>query len=457
MTQLQDLPCCIQGLDDILGGFKAPSTILVAGTSGVGKTTMALQMLSNAARKGEKTLYIPLITESPDRFRMFLSTFHFLDDNVKIHYIKRPSAEKDPLSTLIDIDNVISSENPQRLVIDPITPIGFGFIEQERRRFFYTLDSMVKESNALVMLTGELLEEDIHGSVVSHLADGILYLSRKRTGYHTLQKLSVLKMLGMNPEKAIECNNHKYDYEVSSEGFRVFPDLKAKDYSGSNATRKRSGAEDLDSMLNGGFPSGNSILIAGSPGTGKSILCWQFIACGLEEGEKCVLITYTESSEQILLEASKFGRDLAPYLDKGMLHIIHANPQDINPSAHAILIKETVEDLEATRLVIDGLVNIEITMPDIRIRRGYLQSLTAYLKGEGITTMFTTELLPCENDSIMSKDASFIMDTIITLKHTDEDDQSKRYMQIVKSRGTQHELASKEYIITEKGIEMMKK
>ncbi len=454
MTQLQDLPCCIQGLDEILGGFKAPSTILIAGTSGVGKTTMVLQMLSNAAKMGEKTLYIPLITESPERFNMFLSTFHFLDEKVKVHYIKRPSAEKDPLSTLIDIDNVISSENPQRLVIDPITPIGFGFIEQERRRFFYTLDSMVKESNAIVMLTGELQEEEIHGSVTSHLVDGILYLSRKRTGYHTLQKLSVLKMLGVEPDKAIECNNHKYDYEVSSEGFRVYPDLKAKDHSGQEQDRIPSGVNDLDTMMGGGIPSGNSILVAGSPGTGKSILCWQFIAQGLQKDEACIMVTYTESPEQIILEANKFGWELGPYIDKGLLHIIHANPQDIYPSAHAMLIKETVENMGAKRLVIDGLVNIEITMPDIRLRRGYLQSLTSYLKGEGTTTMFTTELLPCENDSIMSKDASFIMDTIITLKNANPGDESKRHIQILKSRGTKHDLKTKEYAITEKGFEI---
>ena len=74
MDELRDIPCGIDGLDDILGSFKTPSTILIAGTAGVGKTTMALQMLSNAAKLGEKTLYIPLTTESPEKLRMFLST-----------------------------------------------------------------------------------------------------------------------------------------------------------------------------------------------------------------------------------------------------------------------------------------------------------------------------------------------------------------------------------------------
>lgn len=454
MSELQNLSCCIDGLDEILGGFRKPSTILIAGTAGVGKTTMALQMLSNAAKEGEKTLYIPLTTEKAGKAERLHSIFPFLDENVKVYPVSRPAAEKDPLSTLIDIGNVIASENPDRLVIDPITPIGFGFVEQERRRFFYTLDSMLKESEALVMLTGELLEEQIHGYVASHLTDGIIYLSRENSGYHTAHKLKVLKMLGIEPDSKARCTAREYSYDVSSEGFVVYPRLIVEDTDELTETRIKSGVENFDLMLHGGMIAGNSLLIAGEPGTGKSIFGWQFLIEGLKNGEKGIIVTYNELPQQIIQEASKLGCDLQQYVDAGTLQFIHSNPEDIHPDEHAIRIKELVESMEAKRLVIDGLKNLEITFPDIIKLRGYLQRLTFYLKTRGVTSVITTELSAQENDRIMSKEASFIVDTVVTVRQVVFSNEVKRYIRILKSKGSKHALNMREYTISDTGIKI---
>ncbi|WP_440953279.1 RAD55 family ATPase [Methanococcoides sp. FTZ1] len=454
MSEVQNLSCCIDGLDDILGGFRKPSIILIAGTAGVGKTTMALQMLSNAAKKGEKTLYIPLTTETTGKEERLHSIYPFLDDNVMVYPISRPAAEKDPLSTLIDIGNVITSENPDRLVIDPITPIGFGFVEQERRRFFYTLDSMLKESNAFVMLTGELLEDQIHGNVASHLTDGIIYLSKENSGYHTAHKLRVLKMLGIEPESRAKCTAREYSYDVSSGGFTAYPRLIVESVDSLTETKIKSGNENFDLMLHGGMIAGNSVLIAGEPGTGKSIFGWHFLIEGLKNGENSILVTYNELPQQIIREAGKFGCDMQKYVDSGTLKFIHANPEDIHPDEHATRIKELVESMGATRLFVDGLINLEITFPDIIKLRGYLQRLTSYLKTKGVTSVITTEMSSQENDRIMSKDASFIVDTVVTVRQVVYSNEVKRYIRIIKCKGSKHALNMREYAISDTGIEI---
>ncbi|MGM0771276.1 MAG: RAD55 family ATPase [Halobacteriota archaeon] len=454
MSEVQNLSCCIDGLDDILGGFRKPSTILIAGTAGVGKTTMSLQMLSNAAKEGEKTLYIPLTTETAGKTERLHSIYPFLDENVQIYPVSRPAAEKDPLSTLIDIGNVITSQNPDRLVIDPITPIGFGFVEQERRRFFYTLDSMLKESNALVMLTAELLEKQIHGYVASHLTDGIIYLSKENSGYHTAHKLKILKMLGIDPDTRERCTAREYSYDVSSEGFTAYPRLIVDNSEGIKETRIKSGNENFDLMLHGGMISGNSMLIAGEPGTGKSIFGWQFLIEGLKNGEKGIIVTYNELPKQIIMEAAKLGCDLQQYVDSGTLKFIHSNPEDIHPDEHATRLKELVESMEATRLVVDGLINLEITFPDIIKLRGYLQRLTSYLKTKGVTSVITTELNTEDNNRIMSKDASFIVDTLITVSQVAYSNEVKRYIRILKCKGSKHALNMREYVISDTGIDI---
>ncbi|MCD4702906.1 MAG: circadian clock protein KaiC [Methanosarcinaceae archaeon] len=453
MTEFKDLPCCIDGMDDILGNLKSPSVILIAGTAGVGKTTMTLQMLSNAAKRGEKTLYIPLTTETSDRLKMTLSTLDFLDESVEIRDFNRQIAEKDPLSTLIDIGNVMSSVNPDRLVIDPITPIGFGFVEQERRRFFYTLDSMVRESNSLVFLTGELLKEEIHQSVVSHLADGIIYLSKNDDGYHTYHQLEVLKMIGLKSPYSTECMTQKFNYTTSSNSFEVFPNIRPIDQVPEDKIID-SGIEGVNEMLNGGIPCGSSVLVAGGPGTGKAIFGWQFINEGLLEGENCIIITFNETPAQLIQHAKKLGWDLQKYVDDDKLHIIHHNPDERCFAEYAVNIKKLVENNQATRLLIDDLVNLEITLPDPQKRRGNIQSLTNYLKSSNVTSVFTTEVQSYDARSIMSKEASFIMDIIILLRQVETDDEIQKHLHILKSKGTTHHPFTKEYIIEDSGFEI---
>ncbi|ABE52420.1 ATPase domain-containing protein [Methanococcoides burtonii] len=453
MSELQNLPCCIEGLDEILGGFKSPSTILVAGTAGVGKTTMALQMLSNAAKSGEKVLYIPLTTVTSERFEKLQAVFPFIFENISTHPLNRQAAEKDPLSTLIEMGNVITSENPDRIVIDPITPIGFGFVEQERRRFFYTLDSMLKESNALVMLTGELLEEQIHGSVVSHLTDGIIYLSKENSGYHTAHKLRVLKMLGSNLQKSGMSTSREYSYDVSSDGFVIYPRLVSSKLDIISETKIRSGVENFDLMLYGGMIAGNSMLVAGEPGAGKTIFSWSFIMEGLSNGENGVIVSYGERPEQIIREAAKFNWNMQQYVDSGQLQFIHSNPEEIHPAEHAIKLKGLVEELGITRIVVDGLVNLEITFPDNIKLRGYLLSLINYLKSMGVSSVFTTELDP-QTGSIMSNEASFIMDSVVTLEQILCSNEVKRYLRVLKSKGSRHGLIMREYVISDTGIKL---
>ena len=452
MDELRDIPCGINGLDDIIGGFKTPSTILIAGTAGVGKTTMALQMLSNAAKQGETTLYIPLTTETPDKLNKFLSTFEYFDESVQIHEINRPVAEKDPLTTLIDMGNVIASVNPDRVVIDPITPLGFGFVEQEKRRFIYTFDSMVQEWDSLVVLTGELLDSELHNSVISHLADGIIYLSREDVGYRTNHYLQILKMRGADPKVMSKYISRKYLCGFTSEGIEVYPRLKSiKDVHFSDEKIK-SGTEGLDTMLNGGIVEHSTMLIAGGYGTGKTIFGLQFINSGLLQNEPCIVVTFEERPEQMVLEAKKVGVDLAPHIDKGSLKFIYSDPENVCPAEHAIRIKKCVESMGAKRVFFDGTINLEITMPDHLQLRGYLHTLTDYLKNSGVTSVFTNEVASIGKDMIVSPDASFIMDSVVILKHVEYENKFRRYVYILKSRGTKHDRGIREYSITDDGL-----
>ena len=54
------------------------------------------------------------------------------------------------------------------------------------------------------------------------------------------------------------------------------------------------GIEQLDELLNGGIPTGSTVLTVGSSGSGKTTLCMQFLINGAKLGERGVFFTITE-------------------------------------------------------------------------------------------------------------------------------------------------------------------
>jgi len=56
----------------------------------------------------------------------------------------------------------------------------------------------------------------------------------------------------------------------------------------------KTGIEQVDSLLNGGFPEGSTILLAGASGSGKTILSMQWLFQGIQQEENALYITVTE-------------------------------------------------------------------------------------------------------------------------------------------------------------------
>ena len=152
------------------------------------------------------------------------------------------------------------------------------------------------------------------------------------------------------------------------------------------------------------------------------------------------------------MEAKKLGIDLAPHIDSGLLKFIYSDPDNVCPSQHAIQIKKCVENIDAKRVFFDGIVNLEMTLPDNLQLRGYLHSLTDYLKSSSVTSVFTTEIASSCTDLITSPDASFIMDSVVILKDVESENKLRRYAYILKSRGTKHDRRIREYSINDNGL-----
>lgn len=193
----------IAGLDKLVnGGFPVPSTVLIGGAPGTGKTTLAVQSLFHGARKGETGIYITAISEPRWVVQKFLSEFTFFDqealDKEKIVFLEiRKNLFEEPPKLLPKIQDIVERYEPQRIVIDPITPIKAALDRSGgTREFLHALFEFLKGFNCSSMVTAEMSYEEVPRSIEGYMVDGIIILSYPEDNMVRRKFLEVLKMRG---------------------------------------------------------------------------------------------------------------------------------------------------------------------------------------------------------------------------------------------------------------------
>jgi circadian clock protein KaiC len=220
------------------------------------------------------------------------------------------------------------------------------------------------------------------------------------------------------------------------------------------------GIPELDQMLGGGVREGDSVLVAGSSGTGKSVLATQFIAEGIRKGEPGIVAVFEERPQAYAERATSLGLDLETPQKDGKLKILYLRPLDlsVDETMHAIL--DAVQRIGAKRLVIDSLAGFEMALsPGFRADfRESLYRMIFALTGIGVTILSTVEVdesfteFPFSTYSI-----SFLTDDIIRLRYVSIDGQLRKIMVVIKMRGGNHAKDIREYEITDKGVVILGK
>src|SRR6202021_1903524 len=215
------------------------------------------------------------------------------------------------------------------------------------------------------------------------------------------------------------------------------------------------GIPELDKMLDGGVPEGDSILVAGSSGTGKSVLATQFIAEGARQGEPGIIAVFEERPEAYALRAASLGLDLETPQEEGKLTILYLRPLDLSVDETMQSILDAVQKIGAKRLVIDSLAGFEMALsPGFRADfRESLYRMIFALTGIGVTILSTVEVdesfteFPFSTYSI-----SFLTDDIIRLRYVSIGDQLRKILVVIKMRGGKHSKDIREYEITSDGM-----
>lgn len=209
------------------------------------------------------------------------------------------------------------------------------------------------------------------------------------------------------------------------------------------------GIEGLDDILGCGVRRGSIILVAGSPGSGKTSFAARFIYEGLARGEPGIYLSFNEYREEFLENMSQLGLDFEAYEKQGrfmFLEALNINDEEaVTATLESLL--STIDAIGAKRLAVDTITSILRVLGTDQRARELLHSLFIHhVKRREITTVLTAEL-PVGSSRLGYGIEEFVVDGLIMLKTGFSGDKIIRTMEILKMRGHGATLARLTYAI----------
>jgi len=228
--------------------------------------------------------------------------------------------------------------------------------------------------------------------------------------------------------------------------------------------RCTTGIDQLDAILDGGIPRGNTVLITGGVGTGKTSMCLEFLVSGALRGENGLYISVTEASGKLLQNIIPYDFFDPKLLKEGKLSFVDLpvlysklglaaaefDFEEVNILVDAI--GRLVDELRVQRLVIDSITSVAYRLKSREIIRDLILKLASLLGRRDCTSLFVSEITPSEEKYSLYGVEEAIADGVIVTGNLERRGDLLRTLQVVKMRGTQHSRAKYVLDLTTVGV-----
>jgi circadian clock protein KaiC len=457
------LPTGVPGLDAVLGGgLPEFSFNILAGAPGTGKTTLAHQIMFANATPERPALYFTVLGEPALKMLRYQQQFAFFDPaklSKAIHFVNLSQVvlENDLGAVLAEITRQVETSQPGLVMVDSFRTVvrraqASASAEMELQGFVQRLALQLTSWEATTFLIGEYVEGEMRDNPVFTVADGLLWLTQNAERNSIVRKMQVMKLRGQASVPGL------HTFRITAGGLQVYPrtfGLGGRRSKPQPSRRLSTGIATLDEMLGGGIPEGDSVLIAGSSGTGKSLIATQFISAGVRQQEAGIVAVFEERPNEYVERANTFGLQLGSAQRESRLRVLSLRPLDLSVDEMLQEMLDAVEMIGATRVVIDSLAGFEMALAPA-FREDFRESLYRMilaLTGVGVTVLSTVELPESFTDFRFSPHAiSFLTDDMIRLRYVEIEGRLRKVLVVVKMRGGDHSKEIREYEITSEGI-----
>jgi circadian clock protein KaiC len=449
------VPTGIPGLDVVLGGGLLPGALLfIVGMPGAGKTLLAQQMAFASARRGVPAVCFTTLSEPHDKLLRHIGDLSFYDPALlgegvlllNLEQALRQGAEE----TTDAIVQTVRGQGAGLVVLDALRGAAdlLGGSGTRTRELLYQLSARLGLLGVCCVVTFETDAFTTDAMLEFVSADVVIAL--KTTPEKAVRTLHVLKARGCAPLAG------DHSLYIERDGITVYPQaesLPVRPAAGISQQRAAFGLPALDALLQGGPNAGTSMVIAGAPGTGKTLLALDWLQAGAAAGERGLLLGFHESAAQLLDRADSFGLPLRRYVEQGSIELITRPPVALDGNVIAAELRARIAANGVRRLAVDSARELEASVPAERAT-SYLAALVAYLRGEAVSALVTYEVsnkVGIDFD-FSGTSAAVLAEDKLFLRHSVDRRSSPRALAVLKMRYSSFDPALHSYAITSAGF-----
>ena len=463
LPTLPKAPTGIPGLDQLTGGgLPQGRPTLLCGSAGCGKTLIAMEFLVRGATQfGEPGVFMAFEERIEELAQNFASLGHDLnalvaDNKLALDFVRVEQSEieeagdYDLEGLFVRLGYAIDRIGAKRVVLDTIETLFSGLtnaaiLRAELRRLFRWL----KDKGVTAIITGERGEASLtRYGLEEYVADCVIMLDHRVNENMSTRRLRIVKYRGSSH------GTGEYPFLIDEGGVSLLPITSLGLQHEASTERVPSGLPRLDAMMGGqGYYCGSSVLISGTAGSGKTSMAAHFAAVTAARDERCLWFAFEESANQIIRNMRSIGIDLARPLQQGLLHFHAERPTMSGLEMHLVTIHKQVQEFHPRVVIIDPITNFTALGSVLEIK-AMLTRLIDYFKQQQITALFTSLIAGGRTDESAEVGVSSLMDTWLLLRDLECGAERNRVLHLLKSRGMAHSNQVREFLLTDRGVEL---
>ena len=460
---VEKVPTGIAGFDEITGGgLPRGRPTLVTGAAGAGKTLFGIEFLVRGILEYDEPGVLLAFEESARDLATNVASLGFdldqLEEDGKLvvdavrlvpdELIESGSFDLEGL--FIRLDQAVAEVGAKRVVLDTLEVLfsaipDVALLRSELGRLFRWL----KDRGLTAVVTGE---RGVGGALTrygieEYVSDCVVVLDHRIEQEISTRRLRIAKYRG-----SLHGTN-EYPFLITERGFLVVPITSLQLTYPASQEKVPTGISALDEMIGGGVFRGSASMISGTPGTGKSSIGAAMVAAACARGERALFFSLEESPDELTRNMRSIGIDLGRWVDEGLLTLHSVRAAALGLEEHLAMLHRLIDETDPSLVVLDAVAGLS--------RAGSLADVDSViardidlLKRRGITTVVTTLARANEPESSRLQ-VSSLVDNWLLLRNLEGNGERTRLMFIIKSRGSAASNQVREFLLTDRGPQLV--